>query len=82
MEAVACGTPVVVADIDGLSEAAGPAGLVVPAGDAGALAAALRRLHAQPTLLAGLRAAALVQRATYASWEDVAARWSDVLGIG
>ena len=45
-------------------------GLVVPAGDAGALAAALRRLHADPGLRARLGAAArdAVRAHSHAAW--------------
>ena len=45
-------------------------GLVVPAGDAGALAAALRRLHDDPALRTRLGAAAraAVRAYTHAAW--------------
>ena len=55
LEALACGTPVLVSDVDGLTEAVAgfPPDVVVPPGDAGALAARLpgpraRRLAATP----------------------------------
>lgn len=51
LEAAACGTPSVASDAPGLREsvAAGQSGVLVPAGDAPALAAALGRLAANPT---------------------------------
>lgn len=47
-EAMAAGKPVVASDVDGLREVVGDAGLLVPAGDAVALAAALKRLLGNP----------------------------------
>lgn len=43
-EAMAAGRAVVASDVDGLREVVGDAGVLVPAGDAAALAAALKRL--------------------------------------
>ncbi len=48
LEAMACGAPVVATDVGGVAEEVGDAGSVVPARDAGALAAAIRRLAADP----------------------------------
>ena len=50
LEAMACGTPVVVTDMVGARDliSDGNAGLVVPTGDVAALAAALQRLHNEP----------------------------------
>ena len=51
LEALACGVPVVASAVGGLPEAlAGADGLLVPAGDASALAAALARLLDEPGL--------------------------------
>ena len=59
IEAMQLGRPVVASDVGDLPWAlAGGAGIVVPAGDVAALAAALRRLAADPALRARLGAAA------------------------
>jgi glycosyltransferase involved in cell wall biosynthesis len=44
LEAMKCGVPVVTSDVAALSEVAGPAALLVPAGDTPALRGALRRV--------------------------------------
>lgn len=46
LEAMACGAPVVATDVGGVAEEVGEVGIVVPARDAEALAAAIRRLAA------------------------------------
>ena len=48
IEALAAGLPVVASDARGAADAVGDAGLVVPTGDAGALAAAIGQLFADP----------------------------------
>jgi glycosyltransferase involved in cell wall biosynthesis len=53
-EAMAAGKAVVASDVDGLREVVGDAGVLVPAGDAVALGAALRRLLADPAERAAL----------------------------
>ncbi|HEU0014078.1 MAG TPA: glycosyltransferase family 4 protein [Longimicrobium sp.] len=60
MEAAACGTPAVAADSPGLRESVvdGRTGLLVPYGDAEALAAALEKLAMDPALVARLGAEA------------------------
>jgi glycosyltransferase involved in cell wall biosynthesis len=54
-EALQLGLPLIVSDRGALAERAGPAALVVPAGDAEALGHTLRRLLETPALLAELR---------------------------
>ncbi|MBD2109842.1 glycosyltransferase family 1 protein [Nodosilinea sp. FACHB-13] len=54
LEAMACGTPVVVADATALPEVVGNAGLKVPPQDIEAIAAALRQLYEQPEVYARL----------------------------
>lgn len=60
LEAMAAGTPVIASRLGGLAEAVtdGETGLLVPPGDPHALAAAIRRLAAEPALGARLAAAA------------------------
>lgn len=59
LEAFACGTPVVAADLGGMAElvAEGAGGWLMPAGDVNALAEHLQRLAADRSLLDGARAA-------------------------
>ena len=78
-EALARGVPVLAGAVDGIPEAAGGAGLLVPPGDPAALAAALRRWLTEPALRADLRAAAAARRATLTGWDDTARRIADVL---
>ncbi len=60
MEAMSSGLPVVASALSGIPELVvdGSSGLTVPPGDAGAIAAALRRLHDDPELRGRLGAAA------------------------
>jgi D-inositol-3-phosphate glycosyltransferase len=48
LEAMACGRPIVATDVGGVAEEVGDAGIVVPPGDAAALAAAIGRLVDSP----------------------------------
>jgi len=72
VEAMAAGVPVVASDIAGYREVVrdGVDGLLVPPGDAAALAAAVRRVLDDPALAARLREAGRVRAETY-SWERV-----------
>ncbi|WP_226664826.1 glycosyltransferase family 4 protein [Microbulbifer aggregans] len=49
-EAMACGVPVISSDGGALPEVVGDAGIIVPAGDSGALSRAVDRLLSDPTL--------------------------------
>ncbi len=73
LEAMACGTPVVCSNAASLPEVAGDAALLVPPGDAPALAAAIRRMLADPALQAAMRARGL-ERARRFTWEETARR--------
>jgi glycosyltransferase involved in cell wall biosynthesis len=76
-EALARGVPVVASDVGGVREALGDGGVLVPPGDADALAAALRRWLTDAAHRADLRAAALTRRTTLAGWDrtsDLVAR--------
>jgi glycosyltransferase involved in cell wall biosynthesis len=70
-EALARGVPVLAADAGGVRDALGtpPPGLLVPPGDAPALAAALRRWLGDAPLRERLRAAARARRTTLPGWE-------------
>lgn len=73
LEAAGCGTPAVAADNSALRESVrdGETGFLVPTGDAGALAAALRRLAADAGLRERLGAGARAFAMTF-SWERAA----------
>ncbi len=78
-EALARGLPVLASDVGGVPEALGAAadgtrpGLLVPPGDADALARALQAWLAEPALRERLRAAARERRGGLAGWGATAA---------
>ncbi len=76
-EALARGVPVLAADVGGVTEALGHAGLLVPPGDPAALAAALRTWLSDAELRVRLRRAARERRAALRPWAATAA---DVAG--
>ena len=83
-EALARGLPVVATAVGGLPEAlgqgaAGRPGLLVPADDPAALAAALRRWLDEPEVRQRLRAAAYDRRATLSGWSATSVRIRRVL---
>jgi len=86
-EAFAQGTPVVASDIAGYRDVVrdGVDGLLVPRGDAGAVAAALRDLALDPDRRRALGAAARERAGRYA-WphvaEEVVAAYEDAIAIG
>jgi glycosyltransferase involved in cell wall biosynthesis len=81
LEAMAAGVPVVASDIDAFNEVGGGAPLLVPVGDAAALAAALERVDSDDGLRGDLRRRGL-ERAAHYSWEETASRvWSVVSGL-
>ena len=71
LEAMACGTPVVVSDRASLPEIAGDAGLYVDPDDVDALARAMLKLATDPDLRQALSQAALAQSARY-TWSQTA----------
>ncbi|MBX5491097.1 MAG: glycosyltransferase family 4 protein [Chloroflexi bacterium] len=77
LEAMACGTPVVVSDAASLPEVVGDAGLTVPAEDTDALAAALARLLLDDALRAQLAAAGRARAAQF-TWGAAAVRQLEV----
>jgi glycosyltransferase involved in cell wall biosynthesis len=75
LEAMSCGTPLVVTDAGAIPEVVGEPGLcadVVPAGDADALSAALRELLDDPDRRDRMGAAGRERAVTAFSWEAVA----------
>jgi glycosyltransferase involved in cell wall biosynthesis len=85
-EALARGLPVIAAEVGGVPEALGhapdrtPPGLLVPAGDARALGAALRAWLSDPELRTRLRLAARRRRESLPGWSDTAAAIAGVVG--
>ncbi|MBZ5740615.1 glycosyltransferase family 4 protein [Nocardioides mangrovi] len=78
-EALARGLPVVATDVGGVREALGDGGVLVPADDPPALAAALRRWLTDPRHRAELRSAARHRRVELAGWDRTAARVAEAL---
>jgi glycosyltransferase involved in cell wall biosynthesis len=84
-EALARGIPVIASAAKGLPEALGRApdgrlpGILVPSGDAPALAVALRRWLQDQPLRARLRQSALDRRATLTGWDTTARSLAAVL---
>ncbi len=78
VEGMAAGCVPVASDLPGVRDVAGPTGLVVPPGDAGALRAALRGLAGDPAQLDRLQAASrLAARAL--TWDRCVASYEEVL---
>ncbi|MCW2956122.1 MAG: glycosyl transferase group 1 [Thermoleophilia bacterium] len=73
--ALACGTPLVASDVGGLGEYAGRGALLVPPGDATALADALVAVLGSPQLQAKLAAEAAEAIATHYSWDVIGPRY-------
>lgn len=83
-ESLGRGVPVLASEVGGLAEAlgstpAGRPGLLVPSGDASAMAGALRRWLEDDTLRGELRAAARLRRTTLTGWPTAAAKVARVL---
>lgn len=74
VEAMAAGVPVVASDSGALRDVVGGAGVLVPPGDAPALARALRAVLDDPEHAARLREAGLRRAAEY-TWDAIAARY-------
>ena len=74
VEAMACGIPLIVSDGGALPEVAGEGGVVVPAGDAEALATAIKALLDDPGARAALGERARERGVNEFSWDVCAAR--------
>jgi glycosyltransferase involved in cell wall biosynthesis len=80
-QALACGTPLVSADTPAARELLvdGENALLVPPGDAKALAAAVRRLAGDPGLAARIGAGGLAAYRAHASEDVLGARWRTLI---
>lgn len=74
-EALVGGLPCVVSNSGGLPDLVGDAGLLVPVGDADALAAAVRRVLDEPGLAERMRAGSLRRGAELPGLQDVLGYW-------
>ena len=77
-EAMSCGTPVIVTDGGALPEVAGDAGIVVPKGDATALASAISDLLADPDRREAVADACLTRAQETFNWRNIAPRYVDL----
>ncbi len=78
-EALARGLPVVASDVGGVREALGDGGVLVPPGDAGALADALREWLTSASYRESLRSAARARRATLTDWDRTVSLVADAV---
>ncbi len=76
-EAMSCGTPVIVTDGGALPEVAGDAGVIVPKGNAEALAAAITDILTQPDHHAEVADACLTRAQNTFNWEKIAPKYLD-----
>jgi D-inositol-3-phosphate glycosyltransferase len=76
LEAMACGVPVVASAVGGLADTVthGETGMLVPARDPGALAAAVRQLQADPARATAFGQAGLRRVRRWYSWDRIAAQ--------
>ena len=79
LEAIYCGTPVIVSDLVGLPEVVGNAGIMVPHADVQKMASAIQKLHRQKEYLAELNAVCNERRNAILSWDSVCKEWADFL---
>ena len=80
MECIACGTPVITTDIDGLPEVVGNGGWIVRSGSITQLTEIMRQVSESES---GVRAASehcLEQRSKMISWREAGEQWCRLLG--
>ncbi len=80
LEAMACGTPVVISDAPSLVEVVGDAGLKAPARDVDALAAGVRAIVEGADLAAGLRRRG-IERAGQFTWQRTIDGFAEAYGL-
>jgi glycosyltransferase involved in cell wall biosynthesis len=80
-EMLACGTPVIVSDFRGMADIvrSGPCGVVIPSGDAGALARAVAELASDPERARVMGAAGARLVAAEHSWDARAGETAEVI---
>lgn len=78
IEAQACGTPVIGSNSGSIPEIVGEGGIIVPEGNATALAGAIRQLHDDPELAARLGRRGREQVEAHYTWQRVAEQMYDV----
>jgi glycosyltransferase involved in cell wall biosynthesis len=79
LEAVYCGTPVIVSDLAGLPEIVGNAGIVVPQADVRKMALAIQKLHREKNYRARLSASCYKRRNAIISWDSACEKWNEFL---
>jgi len=79
MECIACGTPVIATDIDGLPDAVGRAGMVVRSGSVSSLVKAMNELVSGQKRLAQMEECCNEVRARMMRWTDVGIEWKRML---
>jgi glycosyltransferase involved in cell wall biosynthesis len=81
-EAMAHGLPIIASDIGAIPDTVPrEAGLLVPPGDAAALARALRRVITQPALASSLAAGSRAAGAQLPDWQQATKRWEEALDL-
>ena len=79
LEAVYCGTPVIVSDLAGLPEVIGNAGIVVPQADVRKMALAIQKLYREKEYHAMLSASCYERRNAITSWDSACKKWDEFL---
>ena len=79
LEAIYCGTPVVITDLVNLSEIVRNAAIVVPHANVQKLSSAIQELHQNKEYQAELNAGCNERRNAIMSWDSVCKEWADFL---